>query len=281
MSDITGEYWVIDGSVDFADGDVGDKNHEMIAVDHVAGNYVDAVDNLADQYELPSNANHYGEPDIEGIAETLRNIHERLTMGPDDGTEPDPNTLMKDKQAWQYIQQQLGCDDDALAILLGGGDARTYAMEKSGWIAIRSNNVELYGYDASRQAEIAEAIEEILWEEGHEQEVNPEEVELSIYDHKSGKSWYVTLADLKQPQITARPQQLAMTTYNKSMHHLMNPKDSEENKYSNPAKSQPNKWNAAAQKTRIIGPGQQLWRGTSEGFFAGFREWLHLLESRE
>ena len=31
---IRGEYWIIDGSATFADGDVGDMNHEGYAIDH-------------------------------------------------------------------------------------------------------------------------------------------------------------------------------------------------------------------------------------------------------
>ena len=35
MTEIKGEYWIYDGNVDFADGDVGDYNHESIAMSHV------------------------------------------------------------------------------------------------------------------------------------------------------------------------------------------------------------------------------------------------------
>ena len=88
------------------------------------------------------------------------------------------------------------------------------------------------------------------------EDVEPTMVELTIYDHKTGKSWYVTLADLEQPEVVARPQQVPMTV-NRGFH-----RDPEENKYSNPAKSQDNPWNIAARKAGI---GSELWRGTSEG----------------
>lgn len=34
-----GEFWIIDGSVTYADGDIGDYNHEMVAVEAILSNY--------------------------------------------------------------------------------------------------------------------------------------------------------------------------------------------------------------------------------------------------
>ena len=57
MSAIRGEYWIQDGRVDFADGDTGDKNHEMIAVNHVCSEHIEKIYDCAEELgvgKLPS-----------------------------------------------------------------------------------------------------------------------------------------------------------------------------------------------------------------------------------
>ena len=44
MADLSGEFFLIDGDAVYADGDVGDFNHDMIATDHVRRNVVDVLD---------------------------------------------------------------------------------------------------------------------------------------------------------------------------------------------------------------------------------------------
>lgn len=275
MTDIHGEYWIIDGSVDFADGDIGDRNHEGIAIDHIISQYSDRVESMAEDLGIDaSKINSYGEPDSEAMTKVLNSIHDYLVEGPED-ERVDPETLMSKQQADAHIMEELGCDADAYEILNGGGDARSYVMEHLGWIAVRSNNVELFGYDAGRQKEIADGVGNILYDEGHE-DAEASEVELGIYDYKTGKSWYVTLEDLERPEVVAKAPQNLMTTSNKGIYNMSNPKDSGEN-MPTWKKSQPNTWNTAAQKARVIGPGQEMWRGTSEVY--SFQEWLKLRES--
>ena len=42
---VTGEYWIDDrGNAEYADGDVGDKNHEMIVMERLAATFLSAMD---------------------------------------------------------------------------------------------------------------------------------------------------------------------------------------------------------------------------------------------
>ena len=52
MSEIRGEYWIEDGYVNFADGDIGDANHEMIAVSAICHQYKSSIENLADELDI-------------------------------------------------------------------------------------------------------------------------------------------------------------------------------------------------------------------------------------
>jgi hypothetical protein len=251
VNEIRGEYWIIDGFVDFADGDVGDRNHEGIAIDHIVSQYADDVASLAedlvDQEVLePGNyeVDHYGEVDYEAFETVINLIWTTLT-----------DKMMDQLSAEQYIMESLNCDEETFYTLLNRGDPRLYVMKRMGWIAVRGNNVELFGYDAGRQKEIADAIHEIIHQE-HGQEPDPSQIELSIDDHKSNKSWYLTLQELEQPQVSARPN-MPITT----KRFVPNPRDPEENKYTNPTPSRISPWNVAAKQA---GLGSELWRGTSE-----------------
>lgn len=262
MHDIRGEYWIIDGHVDFADGDIGDKNHEAIANDYIFNHFSTNVSNLAEELGIEDDTESYGEVDPEKVTTILNNIIELLMT--DKG--------MNEQGANAYVMKELQADQEAFVILMGGGDPRFYVIKHWGWIAVRSNNVEIFGYDTSRQKQIAEGIRDILYEEGGHEEP---EIEVAIYDFKTGKSWYASLAELEQPHVTPNVNQQVTTTYNKSFYHGTNPKDEEENKYATQAKSGVNQLNQAAQKQGMVGPGQQLWRGTSESF----RSWLESNES--
>jgi hypothetical protein len=241
---IRGEYWIQESGVDFADGDIGERNHEGIAIEYVVSQYSDAVEELAKRLKIKNKIKNY-EYAVEEVIRVL---------------DLAKSSNRKNIESW--IINQIGCDVDTYNILLGGGDAREYVMEHYGWIAVRSNNVELYGYTNDKQKQIADGIYQILDEEGIEGDIDPTQIDLSLFDYKTSKSWYATLADLEQPEVAARPQQQAMTTYNPLHATFFSPKDREENKYPVPQKSKENPWKTAL--------GAEPWRVSSEGF----REWL-------
>lgn len=264
MYNIRGEYWVIDGHVDFADGDVGDRNHEMIAVSYIINDHLANIASLAEELNINADAisDDYGEDvDPEQVATVLGEIIEALSNQGKDHT-----------SANAHIMQYLGANQEAYNILLGQGDARLYVMKYLGWLAIRSNNVELYGYDSSKQKIVAEAIKDVMYEEGGVEDGQDADTEVAIYDFKTGKSWYASIEELDHPNVIAKPNQPTANTYNRSFFHGTNPRDEEENKYSQATKSNLNNLNTAAQNQGVIGAGQQLWRGTSESL--QFGKWL-------
>lgn len=221
MSEIRGEYWIQDGWVDFADGDVGDKNHEMIAVHHYASKHIDDLVGIANDLEVPLHGmrlsssgrflvdEEYPAGDAEQIREKIisavenKEIEWNLPHGESAADSVD-----------EYLQKTLKIDHNEYNCIFGNCDARLMVMQREGWIAVRSNNVELFGYDDSKRREIVRGIEEILNQEGDDEE-NDEEIDLSIYDHKTKRSWDTTLAELKGGSVRAVT--LPTTTYNKPL----------------------------------------------------------------
>ena len=69
---IRGEYWIVDGSVEFADGDVGDYNHEAIATNHVFQQWASSVQKIAEEYEIETEFETYGELNTEAVSEAIQ-----------------------------------------------------------------------------------------------------------------------------------------------------------------------------------------------------------------
>jgi len=241
MSKIRGEYWIQGGQVEFADGDVGDQNHEMIALNSIAADHVDRIMDYAQELGV----------DTEDLG-----IHDEPFTSTSELLEAIRYALLERGVYWaaDMVIKKLGINMEVYNILGGGGDARLYVMKHDGWIAVRSNNIELFGYDANKKKQISNGIEEILDQEGIEEP--QEEIEFSVYDHKTNRSFDATLADIKNTNSFARPQQLPNTTYNKP---LFVPSD----------RSGP----MGSQSPKTMGIQQRQAMQTSEGRM-GFKKWL-------
>ena len=241
---IRGEYWIQGGQVDFADGDVGDQNHEMVALNHIASEHLDGLFDYAEELGVETeDFDRYSENPSSTASELLGSIHHELTARGVASVQVAPEVISK-----------LGINAETYKMLGGGGDARLYVMKNEGWIAIRSNNIELFGYDANKKRQLAGGLEDILDQE--EIDEPGEQIEFSLYDHRTNRSSDVTLSDIKNTNAFARPQQLPNTTYNKA---LLVPPD----------KRQP----MGSQSPRSMTVQQRQAIQTSEGNL-GFRHWL-------
>lgn len=198
---IRGEYWIVDGRVDFADGDIGDQNHEMVALNAVASDHIDALVDYAEELGVEDMPNT-DEP-FPAASELIGSIHFALV-----------EKGVPSVHVAGYVVKRLGTNMEVYKMLGGGGDARLHMMKTDGWIAVRSNNVELYGYDQDKRKSLADGIEDILDQEGVEEP--DEDIELSLYDHRTGRSSDVTLADIKGAN-PMRPKTIPNTTYNTPM----------------------------------------------------------------
>jgi len=241
-NEIRGEYWIANGQIDFVDGDIGDVTHEGAAINHIFYNYSHNVGDLAEEFGIDaSHIENHGEPDQEAIAEVLNECFEK-----------NPNE--------KFFMEKLGVNRECLHILMGGGDAVNYVMVYEQWIAVRSNNIELYGWDDQKRKYLLNGLDEIFDSEGIEED-NPEQMDFTIFDFKTNKSRYITLADIQSTIPVVRPVQQLMTK-NHSKFNITNKDNTENTPQTN--KSNPSPLNVAAQKIGMIGPGQNLWRGTSE-----------------
>ncbi len=226
---IRGEFWIFNGSVQFADGDVGDYNHEGLAIQHVFSAHIENIVDLAEELGLEAAApDNFGDIDTEAASEI---VHQIFSQNNNE----------------QFIMGKLNVNRECLHILMGGGDAVSYVMQYENWIAVRGNNIELFGYNDNKRKSLLSGLEEILDSEGIEN-VPSEQIELTIHDHKTNQSSYLTLADIEHPVPVMRPTQPLMT----KMHSKFNVTNSD--KVENMPQTTKGK----------IDPKANQWRNTSE-----------------
>lgn len=199
---LDGEYWITDGGeVMYADGDIGDYNHEAHVIETL-------------QHQIMDHFGIYDDPpyDWDEVKEQI--VEEILNS-----TDP------QNQAAWQQLaesnpdqliatclqQQGYPNAEEALYTANGGGDAREYAMEHWGWKRVAGNYVETWTLTASDMDIIVDGITEILWENGSE-DVNPEQIELSISVYQTNQRVSMTLAELGQRN-TAPNRDLPQTAY--------------------------------------------------------------------
>lgn len=129
------------------------------------------------------------------------------------------------------------------------GNIYNYVIEHDNWIAVRENNIELFDFLKNKQ-NLIKGIENILDEE----DILTDDIELYIYDFKNNKAFSTTLEDIK----------------NQSLSRIDNPTHNKDIRFNipniNKQQSVKNKWTQQAQKHKIIPPGHELWRFTSESF---------------
>ena len=244
--EIKGEYWIIDGSVEFADGDIGDFNHEAIAYQHIEYQFKDKIRKLAEELGIEEEKTHYGtsihdNDEFPQMAKLLERIREHLNND-------------------TYIQRKIGANNDVFSILLGSGQAKEYVVLHEGWIEVRGNNIALYNYAKQRKS-LASGLGEIIEQEMHE-EFDETKMEFDIHDYKSGKSFPVTLAEIenKKPILQTKP--IIMPQKGKGDRRFTKIMPDSAEKYSQYTFN----FDPVPSKPPITQQGNELWRGTSESF---------------
>ena len=148
-----GEYWLRDGTAEYADGDVGDLNHEMIAEQHLLGNL--GYD-LSDDAQSLEDANHT----FTGYVDE----HQRGYAQPDSFSQAAEAEHGPDWHQWVDIEDYLRHKNVSAATpknqdykrrwfdeqFAGFKDPRTHAVKQWGWQRLQGKDVELW--DLSQKA---------------------------------------------------------------------------------------------------------------------------------
>jgi hypothetical protein len=164
---LRGEWWLTEGGPLFADGDVGDMNHEMLAQEQAV---VDLRDELL-RYE-DSSLSEIAKTRISNFAKNIEFLIDNEGYG-DKKTQVaaffrafarDNGQVVTDGvyDFWRELrgeQDDAGWTDFALKArtALGKGDAREYGFNK-GWVRVQRNNIQLRGITDSALRGVADNL---------------------------------------------------------------------------------------------------------------------------
>ena len=170
---IKGEYWLTDYGPQFADGDVADDNHEMLAEGYMLGElgndigdedwgtqtYSNAKNMFLDALQNPGT--HLGQ--MEDYLELIRSEY---------GEDWEDYADYDDYLSWlntQYIQdeKERQIKQEWVNREIGGmKNPREHVSQHYDWVAVRQKNVEVWEMNDMTRARIKNQIEQIYDEEG-------------------------------------------------------------------------------------------------------------------
>lgn len=215
------EYWIHeDGGVDFADGDVGDYNHEGVVIRQLQSQIINAVNRVCDPADKRGRS-FYGEEDDwdewkQAVAESWAK-----------------ELIEKDPQRQEKIEKVLDYDPDKLlmgalkaagikknewSVAEGSGDARNYAMATWGWKTYRDGNVETWRLTRQDLKAIMDGLSDISNEDGWS-EKKFQKYRYSINVIPTGKHFYLTIAQMEKWLTSPSA---AVTTQDSTEEELMN-----------------------------------------------------------
>lgn len=159
LSSSIGEWWLSDGNAMYADGDIGDMNHEMYVIDYIQSKYGKEENQSWDEY----------------IQELAHNgFNEQLQLRPDEREQiTEEFQYDPDQFAWPVLQS-MGMTDEELSIAGGFGDARLFGLKQLGWKRVAGNNVQTWALTANDLDEITSGLYDAVQDQVDEMEFNIE-----------------------------------------------------------------------------------------------------------
>jgi len=170
---LSGEYWIIDGSPVFADGDIGDMNHEAHVISYLTSQFANLLgidkDDVPHLQYLEDQIKHNFIED--GLIEKGEESEEKY--------DNDPASFILEylKQNYLHVfnnnEKQL---TDAFFLAYGSSgrnDARDYGMKYLGWIRVQGNNIQTWTLTSEDMSNITRGISSVI-----EQEIGSEEDDL-------------------------------------------------------------------------------------------------------
>ena len=126
----TGEWWIVDGQSIYADGDIGEMNHEAYVIDSIQRKYAYDEFCASDWVDWDAFKKQLG----------IETYDEQYGMKPNDQYQ---KKYQKELLTLAIKKlKEMGMTDEEYLIAEGHGDARVYGMENLGWKRVKMNNIQ-------------------------------------------------------------------------------------------------------------------------------------------
>lgn len=160
IAQLRGEFWLASGQALFADGNIGDYNHEGYVIEQVQNQYKDNDRLSWDEWQIELAKDYAERNNVQGMDE------EEILLA---------------------ALKETGISDEEYEIAEGRGDARLFAIKNWGWKRVLGTNIETWTISAGDMRELANG----LWD------AYGEDVEKATFDIHvlSNNKWYNDVPD--------------------------------------------------------------------------------------
>lgn len=185
-----GEWWITEsGQAVYADGDVGDMNHEGYVINSIQSQYADDEFNNGDHVDWDRFINSLIHEKIQQAYANPAIMQEVLRiMGI---SSIDQMSTMDTQELGYALLKERGISEEEINIANGQGDARLFAMKNWGWKRVQKNNVETYNLTSQDLINIVHGLYDAY----------QEEAETALFNIwvVSNKKWYqnIPLAEME------------------------------------------------------------------------------------
>ena len=151
------------GQAVFADGDIGDMNHEAMVQQQVMQELVEEVN-----AEIGSRINEEY-PDFTKIEFEIEKYLDS-EVDKNDTETPHPTR----EQIHKFILETIGFDKDKFELVLGNVDAREYGLKNLGWVRVKQEYVQTWTLTPEQLRDIARGLGDAYNEEADTETFNIE-----------------------------------------------------------------------------------------------------------
>ncbi len=194
------EYWIHeDGGVDFADGDVGDYNHEGVVITHLQGQIIEAVYRVCHPQKKWSGGYFDADSDWDEWKQAVAVAYAEVWA------KKEPNLADRIQRQLEYDPEKIlnralkeaGVKKAEWDTANGIGDARDYAMERWGWKTYRDGNVDTWRLTKNDLKAIIEGLSNIAFESGwSEKRTNRTRFTINVFSTK--KHFYMSIPQMEK-----------------------------------------------------------------------------------
>lgn len=192
------EYWIReDGDVDYADGDVGDYNHEGIVIRDVQSQIIDKLSHLDIKNRHGYDFDSESDWDEFKNAAAIAYANELIQKNPakkqniEDAVHHDPEKFL------MAALKQAGVTKTEWQTANGMNDARDFAMERWGWKTYRDGNVDTWRLTRKDMQAIIAGLESISDQDGwSEKKFRRYRFTINVFSNK--KYFYLTIDQMEK-----------------------------------------------------------------------------------
>lgn len=176
IANLDGEWWIIDGYSQYADGDIGDAGHDVIVYQNILSSieYVEISEELQDKIDQGLIVSEYDKDNIDeeypGLFYSYGGNYESYSSEEAKWDRVISNSF--------HAEEKVAIEESYPGYIEYRGMPKDYAVEHMGWIRVIGSNFELQKVDNNKLSEIVRHI--------YDESLTDEDVEICINERSTG-----------------------------------------------------------------------------------------------